>query len=239
MRIFVGNVIDAIRYAFGDKKALVLISALMSITSIISKNGTVPPIYKLFTVTLLFVVGYGSYVSWHTLKGSDGHPKLENNVRRIVWEGFKKSVITFIYSGFLVILIALAEDYYSEGNLIVAAVCVILFCIVYLFLIGGLLNRYLYRGKFSEAFHFVEIFNLLSLFDLRSFLRVVVAVIISQIFAVSVIIGFSDGFSMTELIYSIASFFLAPFLYIANKRLVGLNVRELLNKNKISRHEKT
>ena len=239
MRIFVGNVRDAIEYAFADKKALVLICALMSITSIISKNGTISPLYKLFTITLLFVVGYGSYVSWHTLKGSDGHPKLENNVRRLVWEGFKKSVITFIYTGFLVVLMALANDYYSQGNLIVAAVCVILFCIVYLFLIGGLLNRYLHRGKFLEAFHLIEIYNLLSLFDLRSFIRVVAAVIISQIFAVSVVIGFTNGFSMFELVYSIASFFLAPYLYIANKRLVGLNVRELLKKNDIRRHERT
>lgn len=238
MRLFAGNIRNAVEYAWEDKKALLLISTLMTITSIVSKNGTAPPIYKLITVTMLFAVGYGSYISWYSLKGSDGHPKLENNVRRITWEGFKKSVIMFIYSGVLIVMMRLAKTYYADGNLIVAAVFFILFCIVYLFLIGGLLNRYLYRGKFMEAFHFREILNLLSLFDLRSFLRVIAAVIVSQTFAVTVVVGFSDGFSMFELLYSIASFFLAPYLYIACKRLVGLNVRELLEKNEITRHEK-
>ena len=238
MRIFVGNVGDAIEYALADRKAIVLISALMAITSFITKNSSVSPVMKLFTVTLLFVMGYGSYVSWYTLKGSDEHPKLKNNVRRLLWEGFKKSVITFIYSGFMATMIYLAKLSYTDGNLIATAICIVLFVVVYLFLIGGLLNRYLYRGKFSEAFHFMEIYSLLSLFDLRSFLRVVAAVIISQTFALTVVVGFTDGFSLFELVVSISTFFLAPFFYIACKRLVGLNVRALLEKNEITRHEK-
>ena len=54
------------------------------------------------------------------------------------------------------------------------------------------------------------------------------AVIISQAFAISVVVGFSNGFDLIELLKSLSTFFLAPFFYIAAKRFVGLNVRELL-----------
>lgn len=238
MRVFLNQVEDAVRYALSDRKGIVVVSFLMAFTSFINKNGTVNPILKLVTISLLIVMGYGSYVSWHTLKGSDEHPKLENNMRRITWEGFKKSVIMFIYSGFLVVLFIQAKQNFANGNLIIAVVFIVLFISVYLLLIGGLLNRYLHRGKFIEAFRLREIIKLLSLFDMESFIRVMVAVIISQTFTVYVIIGFSDGFSMIELVFSIASFFLAPFLYIANKRLVGLNIRRLLKKQNIKRYDK-
>ena len=180
----------------------------------------------MFTVTLLIVMGYGSYVSWYTLKGSDKHPKI-NNLKKLIWEGFKKSAITFIYS------IGLTFFFHQmkvnlNSNIIIALISAILFVLIYLCLIAGLLNRYLHRGKFIEAFNLVEIINLLRLFDIKSFIRVIVAVIISQVFAISVVIEFGPGFSMTEMLMSLSTFFLAPFFYIAAKRLVGLNVRELL-----------
>ena len=198
----------------------------MAITSLINKNGFLNPFWKMFTVTLLIVMGYGSYVSWYTLKGSDKHPKI-NNLKKLIWEGFKKSAITFIYS------IGLTFFFHQmkvnlNSNIIIALISAILFVLIYLCLIAGLLNRYLHRGKFIEAFNLVEIINLLHLFDIKSFIRVIVAVIISQVFAISVVIEFGPGFSMTEMLMSLSTFFLAPFFYIAAKRLVGLNVRELL-----------
>ena len=171
-------------------------------------------------------MGYGSYVSWYTLKGSDDHPKI-NNLKKLVWEGFKKSVITFIYSIGLTFFFHQAKVNLNS-NIILALISIILFVLIYLCLIAGLLNRYLHKGKFIEAFNLFEIIDLISIFDIKSFIRVVAAVIISQAFAVSVVIGFSDGFSMAELLFSISTFFLSPFLYITTKRLVGLNVRELL-----------
>ena len=238
MRVFLSQVEDAVRYALSDRRGMFTVSTLMAITSFINKNGSLTPIMKLVTVTLLIVMGYGSYVSWHTLKGSDEHPKLENNLIRVTWEGFKKTLITVLYSAVLVFIVYHAKLSYEDGNIIFFVLLFIPFALVYLFMIGGLLNRYLHRGKFKEAFNLVEIIRLLSLFDLESFIRVITAVIISQAFALTVIIPFTDGFSMVELVFSIASFFLAPFLYIANKRLVGLNIRRLLQKQNIKRHDK-
>ena len=198
----------------------------MAITSLINKNGFLNPFWKMFTVTLLIVMGYGSYVSWYTLKGSDKHPKI-NNLKKLIWEGFKKSAIIFIYS------IGLTFFFHQmkvnlNSNIIIALISAILFVLIYICLIAGLLNRYLHRGKFIEAFNLIEIINLLRLFDIKSFIRVIVAVIISQVFAISVVIEFGPGFSITEMLMSLSTFFLAPFFYIAAKRLVGLNVRELL-----------
>lgn len=82
MKLFLGNVVDAVKYSLSDKKGIIIISALLTITSLISKNGSINPILKLVTVTLLIVMGYGSYVSWYTLKGSDEHPKI-NNLKKI------------------------------------------------------------------------------------------------------------------------------------------------------------
>ena len=198
----------------------------MAITSLINKNGFLNSFWKMFTVTLLIVMGYGSYVSWYTLKGSDKHPKI-NNLKKLIWEGFKKSAITFIYS------IGLTFFFHQikvnlNSNIIIAIISAILFVLIYLCLIAGLLNRYLHRGKFIEAFNLIEIINLLHLFDIKSFIRVIVAVIISQVFAISVVIEFGPGYSLIEMLMSLSTFFSAPFLYIAAKRLVGLNVRELL-----------
>ena len=82
-----------------------------------------------------------------------------------------------------------------------------------------------------EAFHLREIINLIKIFETKSFIKVIIAVIISQAFAASVVIPFSNGLSLIEIIYSIATFFLAPFLYVATKRLIALNVYDLLEKH--------
>ena len=226
MKLFLENIADAVKYALSDKKGIILISALLAITSFINKDGFLNSFWRLFTVTLLIVMGYGSYVSWYTLKGSDEHPKL-NNLKKLIWEGFKKSVITFIYSIGLTFFFHQAKVNWN-GNIPIALIFIILFALTYICLIAGLLNRYLHKGQFFKAFNLLEIIDLIRLFDIRSFIRVVAAVIISQTFAISVVIGFTDGFSLTELLFSISTLFLAPFLYIAAKRLVGLNVRELL-----------
>lgn len=234
MKAFLQDIKDSIKYAFSDKAAIIIIGSLMAITSIVYKNESVPPVYKLITVTMLIIMGYGSYVSWYTLKGSDKHPKFKN-LKRITWEGFKKSLINFIYGIGLTYFLHIAKTNIPNGNILIGALATIAFILLYLCLIGGLLNRYIHRGKFSEAFHISEILDLMSLFDVKSFIKVLLAVLISQTFALSVFVGFSDGFSMIELIYSISTFFLAPFLYIATKRLVGMNVRKLLEKNDIRR----
>jgi hypothetical protein len=226
MKLFLDNIGDAVKYALSDRKGIIIISALMAITSIINKDGFLNPFLRVFTLTLVIVMGYGSYVSWYTLKGSDEHPKI-NNLKKLTWEGFKKSVITFIYSIGLTFFFHQAKVNLN-GNIIIALISIILFVLTYLCLIAGLLNRYLHKGKFIEAFNLFEIIDLVQLFDIKSFIRVVCAVIISQVFAISVVIGFIDGFNLTELLMSLSTFFLAPFFYIAAKRLVGLNIRELL-----------
>ena len=110
----------------------------------------------------------------------------------------------------------------------IALISIVLFVLIYLCLIAGLLNRYLHKGKFIEAFNIPEIIDLVHMFDVKSFIRVVGAVIISQAFAITVVIEFGKGFTPIEMLMSLSTFFLAPFFYIAAKRLVGLNVRELL-----------
>ena len=231
MRLFVGNIGNAVKYALSDRKGIIIISALMAITSIATANQHLNAFWRMLAVTLLIVMGYGSYVSWYTLKGSDEHPKI-NNLKKLIWEGFKKSAITFIYSIPLTFFVHMAKVN-MNNNIILSLIGIILFVLTYLCFIIGLLNRYLHKGKFIEAFSLREIINLAQLFDIKSFIRVISAVIISQVFAITVVVGFSNGFDLIELVKSISTFFLAPFFYIAAKRFVGLNVRELLNNTPI------
>lgn len=231
MRLFVGNIGNAVKYALSDRKGIIIISALMAITSIATANQHLNSFWRMLAVTLLIVMGYGSYVSWYTLKGSDKHPKI-NNLKKLIWEGFKKSALTFIYSIPMTFFVHMAKVN-MNGNIILSVIGIILFVLTYLCFIAGSLNRYLHKGKFTEAFNLREIWNLACLFDIKSFIRVVSAVIISQIFAITVIVGFNDGFDLIELVKSLSTFFLAPFFYIAAKRFVGLNVRELLNNTPI------
>ena len=230
MKLFIDHIKESIDYALSDKTGLVIISTLVSVACFINKDSFSDPILKVLNVVLLIVVGYGSYVSWYTLKGRDEHPHFKNNMKRLVWEGFKKSVIVFIYSAALWIVARLARQSYTDGNLILFVCFTILFVLIYLCLIAGLLNRYLHKGKFIEAFHLPEILNLIKIFDTRSFIKVLIAVMISQAFSASVIIPFSQGLTLVDIIYSVATFFLAPFLYVATKRLVALNVYDLLEK---------
>ena len=231
MKLFLGHVKESINYALSDKTGLLIVSSLVSIACFINKNSLSDPILKVVNIFLLIVVGYGSYVSWYALKGRNEHPRFKNNMKRLVWEGFKKSVIVFIYSGFLWLLARLVKQNYVDGNLIFAVCFIILFILIYLFFIVGLLNRYLHKGKFIEAFHLFEIIVLIKLFDTKSFIKVIVSVMISQAFSASVVIPFTKGFSLIDIIYSIATFFLAPFLYVATKRLIALNVYDLLEKH--------
>jgi hypothetical protein len=231
MKLFLGHIKESIDYALSDKTGLLIVSSLVSIACFINKNSLSDPILKVVNIFLLIVVGYGSYVSWYALKGRDEHPRFKNNMKRLIWEGFKKSVIVFIYSGFLWVLARLAKQNYGDGNLIFAVCFIILFVLLYLFFIVGLLNRYLHKGKFIEAFHLFEIIELIKLFDTKSFIKVIVAVMISQAFSASVVIPFTKGFSLIDIIYSVATFFLAPFLYVATKRLIALNVYDLLEKH--------
>ena len=237
MRLFVDHIKESIDYALSDKVGLVIISSLVSIACLINKHSLSDPILKVINILLLIVVGYGSYVSWYALKGRDEHPHFKNNMKRLVWEGFKKSVIVCVYSGFMYVLIRLAKQSYADGNLIFTACFIILFVLAYLCLIAGLLNRYLHKGKFIEAFNIPKIINLMKLFDPKSFIKVIVAIMISQTFAVSIVIEFNQGIAIFEIIYSIATFFLTPFLYVATKRFIALNVYDLLENKKIKKNQ--
>ena len=152
MRLFIDHIKESIDYTLSDKTGIIIVSSLVSIACFINKNSLSDPILKVINVFLLIVVGYGSYVSWYALKGRDEHPRFKNNMKRLVWEGFKKSVIVFIYSGFLYVLIRLAKLSYADGNLIFTVCSVILFILLYLCLIAGLLNRYLHNGKIATFF---------------------------------------------------------------------------------------
>jgi hypothetical protein len=123
----------------------------------------------------------------------------------------------------------------AQGNFLFSLIFAVLFAIIYLLLIGGLFNRYLNRGQFLKSFNIFEIIKLLMIFDFKSFIKVIIAIIIAQASTVLILSGFNDGFSLFELLYSIAAFFLAPFMFFATKRFVGLNVCDLLEKSGVKR----
>ena len=227
MESFLNYAKDAVRYALRDKYAIIIIGTIMLFSTIISKTEILPPNCKFLNIFMIFVIGYGSFISYYTLKGRDEPPKIKR-VRRIFWEGIKKTVILMIYSIPLLFLIKYGDDFYNHGNLPLAILCAILFALVYICLIGGLFNRYLNKRQFIKAFYINEIIELIRIFDKRSFFRVLIAVVIGQVFTVSVLLPYHKGHILVMIFLAVLAFFLSPFLYLATKRLIGLNVRNLL-----------
>ena len=168
MKLFYENIKDAIRYALSDRYAILVIGTIFLSASLINKYAS--NIFRLSNLILLYVVGYASFISWYTINGQDKHPRL-NNVKRMAWEGFKKSTITIFYSIFLALAAINANSFYSSGNYLPAILLTILFAMIYLTLIGGLFNRYLNGGVFLKAFDVPEIVRLLRSFDNRTFIR--------------------------------------------------------------------
>ena len=228
MILFYENIKDSISYALSDWNAVVIIGIIFFVSSIINKHHLTNLSYlRVFNVLMLMSTGYGSYITWYTLKGYDKLPII-GNVKKLLWEGFRKGIVIFVYSTVLTFLIHCAKIYFIKANMLFALFFAILFSVVYMFLIGGLLNRYLNGGKILKAFNLVEIAKLVLIFDKLTFCRVAFAVIIAQVFTISCFVDFDRGFTLIELLYSILTFFLAPFLFFATKRFVGLNIRELL-----------
>ena len=227
MKLFYSQVKDSVRYALSDRNSIIFIGILAVIISIVSKIPDPHMPLRVLRVLIFFIVGYGSFISYYTLKGEDKHPSLRH-YKRIFWEGFKKSLIIAIYSIGLMFFKYHAENYFAVGNIILAAACVILFVLNYILMIGGLFNRYLNWGTVIKAFDIPEIIRLMRVFDLASFIKVLIAVIIAKVFVILIVISFGEGMFPIEMIFSLSTFFLAPFLFLATKRLVGLNVYVLL-----------
>lgn len=223
MNLFYEHMKDAVRYA-SNRKGMVVFGTILVVTSLVNKNNHLNPLWKAVNIFILLFIGYGSYISWYSLNGSNKHPDL-GNYKRLFWEGFKKSLITITYSIPLTFLIHVAKE---SDSIALKAICIMMFAAVYLCLIGGLINRYLYHGEILKAFDFPEIIGVLRSFDLRSFVKVIIAIIISQTSVVLVLIGFNNGFSLFEMAYSLSTFFIGPFLFFATKRFVGLNLYDLL-----------
>lgn len=182
--------------------------------SIVNKYFEYLSMFHLSNILMLVAIGYGSMVSMYTISSSDTLPEIRN-IKRIVWEGIKKSLIIAFYTIFLSYLFHHAKIHYLNGKGPLFVICAILFALVWLILIGGLLNRYFHNGAFFKAFNLVEIFRLFTSYDKVTFVQIIIFVIISQLFVVTVFVNFHKGFSLVELAYSVLTFFLAPFLFIA------------------------
>lgn len=229
MNLFYSQLKDGVRYAISDRNAIIVVGLLALIASIVRKDDNLPDICNLFNLTIFFIIGYGSFISWYTLKGENRHPDLRN-YKRIFWEGIKKSAIIAVYSIGLTFFKHHAGNCFAQANYLPALALAALFAANYILMIGGLFNRYLNHGKFLKAFDIPEILRLLKMFDLVSFIRVLIAVVIAQGVIILIIIGFGKGFTVGEIIFSIAAVFLVPFLYFSTKRMVGLSVYNLLEK---------
>lgn len=230
MESYINDIKKAVRYATGNLKIILILGFIVLTNSIVFKNEHISlSLWRTINVFMFFLVGYGSYVVWNTINGSDKLPDFENP-KKLFWEGFKKSVIIFIYSIPMTYLVHLIH---IDNHILISLISLILFVTVHLMMIGGLLNRYLHRGKFTKAFNISQIIALISMFDLKFIVKIFAPSIVSQLFIVSIIISFDRGFSFFELSYSIAAFFMAPVFFLAAKRLVGFEMRNFLEKNNL------
>lgn len=69
MKVLFNQIEDSIKYALSDRSAILIIGSLMAITSVISKNDSIDAVLRAVTITMIIVMGYGSFVSWYTING--------------------------------------------------------------------------------------------------------------------------------------------------------------------------
>lgn len=228
MGSYINDIMDSLKYAVSDWKVIVILGIILVANSIVSKYDFISSsLWRSMNFFMIFVVGYGSYVSWNTLKGSDKLPDFKNP-KKLFWEGLKKSLIIFIYSIPLTYIIHIIS---TSDNRLILIIATVAFMILYLIMIAALLNRYFHHGEFLKAFSFFEIADIVSIFNFESFLKVFIPVLISHVFVVSIVLQFDKGFTAIEIAYSLFVFLLAPVLFLAAKRLVGIQIRKLLQNN--------
>ena len=206
------DVEDSIKYPFLDWKTLIIIGTLIFAITISNKSNlskvdlaitilkNIIPSYFNPNVTILIIslillfleMGYGSKIVYKGLMGENNPPQL-NKIRKLVWEGFKKYCIVVIYGIVMTLLLKYAKAYFLANDIPLAIVFFILFNLVYLVLVGALLNRYESKGKFIKAFHYKEIFDLMKEIGAKDVLTIFICAVIGQIFVVSGFIDITKG----------------------------------------------
>lgn len=218
-------------FTFSDLKTLLYLGCIyfiMASLNTFSWNNNLLNIIKyiLSHLFLFLSVGYGSYISLYTLKYSDTLPKFKH-IKKLIWEGIKKSTIIAIYFFIMDILRYIAEYYLEFNHIEIYILLIILSALTYIVLVLALSNRYLRDRKFLEAFNFKHIFLLFRHVQLKKFILVVILVMFSHIFVISCYIDSVNPFGLFELPLSFITFILTPFLYVFNKRLIAIHIREM------------
>lgn len=241
------DLIDAIRYPFLDWKTLLTIGTLIFAITITNKanlskidlaisilEGLIPSYFNsneivlILSILLLFLeIGYGSKIVYKGLLGENEPPRL-NKIKKLLWEGFKKYCIIVIYGIVMTLMLKHAKSYFFTGNIPLAIVFFILFNLVYLVLVGALLNRYENKGKFTKAFCYNEILGLMRDIGAKDVLTIFICAIIAQVFVVSGFVDISpETLTLFEIGISVLTFFLAPISLLSTKRLISLNLRRV------------
>lgn len=230
---------NSIKFPFKDLEMVILIAILLFVIDFLNEltinDFTQNAIISMISHCLLFIeLGYGSKIVYTSLKGLDNPPKL-NKVHKIFFEGFKKSCIYFIYGAVLTFAFSRCK-YYLNINMGLSIAYAILFLFVYITLIGGLLNRYKYRGKFTKAFNFRESYKLLFNIGPRNVLAILICALFAQVFVGNAFINSIDETSLIGACIFIILLIISPFALFSTKRLISLILRDIYGDNHESKN---
>lgn len=166
MKTFLRHIKNSIQYPLYDWRILLILGIIIFLISLLNKISLKNPLlsYSLFIISevLLFTeMGYGSKIVYTGIKG-ENKPPLFDKYLNLIWEGFRKTCIFLTYTSALAFLHreAMTIVWTDNSNLILKIVCCLAYCLIYLILIGSILNRYEHNGKFITAFNFKEIYEL-------------------------------------------------------------------------------
>ena len=107
---------DAFRYALSDSEVILVIGIVLLMNSIVNKYFGNRSMFHLSNIIMLVAIGYGSMVSMYTIRGSDTLPEIRN-IKRIVWEGIKKSLIIAFYTIFSFMSVPSCKNLLSKRQL--------------------------------------------------------------------------------------------------------------------------
>lgn len=231
------NIIDAIKYPFLDFKIIIIIGAILFTISILNKLSfsncfEKSAIFIVSSILLLLEMGYGFRIIYKGLIGENKPPKFDE-LLKLVWNGFKNYCVIFMHAIIMSFLFKHGKSLFFANNYPLSIVCFILFILVYVLLIGSLLNMCENRGRFIKAICYNEIFDLLKDIGTKDIFTILISLVVAQIFAISCFVDIHPNtLSLLEVIYSIITFFLAPITLISSKRIISLNLRRVYGEKK-------
>ncbi|WP_050553503.1 DUF4013 domain-containing protein [Methanobrevibacter boviskoreani] len=220
---------NSLRYAVSDWKAIFILGVFLYIISYLEdtvfKSSDIQNLSGLIFIVILFAFsliesGYSCKILEETVDGSE-KPPIFANYLDLIRHGLKDELVVLFYMIIIgVILFFCFELEFYKYDFFVRAMGLFFVGLIYLTMLGGLLNLAHHHGNFKSGFAFREILDLLDKIGICKLVMVYSFIVLSEFLIYRFI--FVDV-SSNGIVSFIVNFLIIPFFVIFSKRLFALS----------------